>query len=106
MGRRDDDKLAVAETPGDGPIQQFLAAQARQHGLWLVGGTLPLRTADAARVRNSRLVFAPDGQLAARYDKMHLFALRQRARAIRRRRVCSKPAPSRWPCRRARCASA
>jgi len=74
MGRRDDDKLAVAEAPGDGPIQQFLAAQARQHGLWLVGGTLPLRTADAARVRNSSLVFAPDGQLAARYDKMHLFA--------------------------------
>jgi nitrilase len=74
MGRRDDDKLAIAEAPGDGPIQRFLAAQARQHGLWLVGGTLPLRTGDAKRVRNSSLVFAPDGTLAARYDKMHLFA--------------------------------
>ena len=74
MGRRDEDKLAIAEVPGDGPIQRFLAAQARTHGLWLVGGTLPLRTATAARARNSSLVFAPDGTQAARYDKMHLFA--------------------------------
>lgn len=74
MGHRDDDKLAVAEAPGDGPIQRFLSAQAQQHGLWLVGGTLPLRESGHARVRNSCLAFAPDGRLAARYDKMHLFA--------------------------------
>jgi nitrilase len=74
MGRRDDDKLGIAEAPGEGPIQRFLADQARQHGLWIVGGTLPLRTGSAARVTNSNLVFAPDGSLAARYDKMHLFA--------------------------------
>ncbi|HRH88894.1 MAG TPA: carbon-nitrogen hydrolase family protein [Rubrivivax sp.] len=74
MGHRDDDKLAVAEAEGDGPIQRFLAASARKHRLWLVGGTLPLRAPGAARVRNSSLAFAPDGALAARYDKMHLFA--------------------------------
>jgi len=74
MGRRDDDKLGIAEAPGEGPIQRFLSAQAQQHGLWIVGGTLPLRTASATRVNNSSLVFAPDGSLAARYDKMHLFA--------------------------------
>jgi nitrilase len=74
MGRRDDDKLAIAEAPGDGPIQRFLADQALQHGLWVVGGTLPLRGSGPNRVRNSSLVFAPDGALAARYDKMHLFA--------------------------------
>ena len=43
MGRRDGDKLAVAEAPGDGPIQRLLSDAAREHGLWLVGGTLPLR---------------------------------------------------------------
>ena len=74
LGRRDDDKLAIAEAPGDGPIQRFLAAQARQHGLWIVGGTLPLREPGHERVRNSCLVFGPDGVQAARYDKMHLFA--------------------------------
>jgi nitrilase len=74
MGRSDGDKLAHAEAPGQGPIQQALADMARRHRVWLVGGTLPMRTADAQRVRNSCLVFGPDGRAAARYDKMHLFA--------------------------------
>ncbi len=91
MGRRDSDKRDIAETPGEGPIQRFLAEQARQHRIWLIGGTLPLRlprakagaaqpgpAADAApdpqRVRNACCAYAPDGSLAARYDKLHLFA--------------------------------
>jgi nitrilase len=73
LGRRDTDKLLHAEAPGDGPIQRFLADTARRHGLWLVGGTLPIR-ADGGRVLNSNCVYAPDGTLAARYDKIHLFA--------------------------------
>ena len=44
MGQNERDKLAVAETPGDGPIQAMLAGAARAHGLWIIGGTLPLRT--------------------------------------------------------------
>jgi len=74
LGRRDTDKLAVAEAPGDGPIQRFLADTARRHALWLVGGTLPIKTADPAQALNGNCVFAPDGTLAARYDKIHLFA--------------------------------
>ncbi len=81
MGRSDRDKLDVAEpaialgsSVGGGPIQRALADAARRRGVWLIGGTLPLATGDAQRVRNSSLVFGPDGCLAARYDKMHLFA--------------------------------
>jgi predicted amidohydrolase len=74
IGRRDADKLDVAETPGDGPIQAFLADAARRHRLWIVGGTLPLRTEDPARATNTCTVWAPDGTQAARYDKVHLFA--------------------------------
>ena len=73
MGRRDRDKLAIAEAPGDGPIQRTLGEAAREHGVWLVGGTLPIRSADPDRVLNSNCVYAPDGALAARYDKIHLF---------------------------------
>ena len=73
MGLRDDDKLAIAEAPGQGPIQAFLAAEAKRHGLWLIGGTLPIQTAMPGRVRNACCVYAPDGRLAARYDKIHLF---------------------------------
>jgi nitrilase len=74
MARRDDDKLRIAEAPDDGPIQRHLADAARRHGLWVVGGTLPLRGSDASHALNSCLVYAPDGSRAARYDKIHLFA--------------------------------
>lgn len=73
MGLRDSDKLALREQPGDGPVQQFLASAARELGLWIVGGTLPLATGSPDRVHNSTLVFSPAGQCAARYDKIHLF---------------------------------
>ncbi len=74
MGGTDHDRLAIGEAAGDGPIQQFLAETARRHGVWLLGGTVPIRTTDGARVRNASCLFAPDGTLAARYDKIHLFA--------------------------------
>ena len=74
MGRRDTDKVALAEAPGDGPIQAFLATTARDCGIWLVGGTLPLRTEVPGQVRNRCCVFDPRGREAAHYDKIHLFA--------------------------------
>ncbi len=73
LGQRDRDKIAVAETYGAGPIQDFLARHARDLGIWIIGGTLPLRSDDPARVFNASLVFAPDGRCVARYDKVHLF---------------------------------
>jgi deaminated glutathione amidase len=74
MGQRDDDKLTIAEADGDGPLQAFLADTARRHGIWLIGGTLPIRAATADRVRNACCVYGPDGARVARYDKIHLFA--------------------------------
>lgn len=83
MGHADADKLAIGEPFGSGPLQQFLADSARELGLWLVGGTIPLAdpTANPAgshasrmeRVSNSSLVFSPNGACVARYNKIHLF---------------------------------
>lgn len=74
MGRRESDKLAAREREGDGPIQAFLAEQAARHGLWLVGGTIPLRAGDdERRVRAACLLFDDRGRQVARYDKVHLF---------------------------------
>ena len=73
MGRRDTDKVAVREQDGTGPIQDFLAEQARRHRIWLVGGTLPLKAPEQDRVMNSVLVYDPTGSRVARYDKIHLF---------------------------------
>ena len=73
MGHSDRDKLALAEAPGDGPIQRMLAEAALAHGVWVVGGTLPLRSEQADLVFNACCVYSPQGALSARYDKMHLF---------------------------------
>jgi predicted amidohydrolase len=73
MGWKDSDKLAVQETAGSGAVQDFLAASARELGLWIVGGTVPLCASDRQHVRNSSLVYAPSGECVARYDKIHLF---------------------------------
>lgn len=73
LGRREQDKLAAAEPDGSGPIQDFLADAAYRHGIHLVGGTIPLRGDDPQRVRAACLLYGPQGQRLARYDKMHLF---------------------------------
>ncbi len=77
MGARDTDKLALRETYGAGPMQDFLAHSARDLGLWIVGGTLPLACESPDHVRNTSLVYAPDGRCVARYDKIHLFRFEQ-----------------------------
>lgn len=68
------DKVKVREADGDGPQQAFLSRLARQHAIWLVGGTVPIASADPERVRSACVVYAPDGRRIARYDKIHLFA--------------------------------
>lgn len=73
QGKHETDKLAVKEQPGEGPIQDFLAQQARQHGIWICGGTLPMASDDEQRVYAATLVFDDQGQQVARFDKIHLF---------------------------------
>ena len=74
MGRRDTDKLEAAEPPGEGPIQRMLSRAASRHGVWLIGGTLPVTTGVPGRVLNRCCVFDPAGREVAHYDKIHLFA--------------------------------
>jgi predicted amidohydrolase len=74
MGARERDKLALAEADGQGPIQDFLAATARELKLWIVAGTVPLAVpGDADKVYAACLVYDAQGRRAARYDKIHLF---------------------------------
>ena len=73
MGHKDSDKVERAEAPGIGPIQECMANLAREHGVWLLGGTLPLHSDQPGKVLNTTLVFDDQGRQVARYDKMHLF---------------------------------
>ena len=73
IGRHEGDKVKVREPDGEGPIQSFLAAAARRHRVWIVGGTAPISCTDPGRIRSACLVFDDSGRRVARYDKMHLF---------------------------------
>lgn len=63
------------ELKRQGPLRQWLAQQAKELGLWLVGGTIPCadRVINPQRVRSACFVYNDHGLEVARYDKIHLF---------------------------------
>ncbi|MCC7006672.1 MAG: carbon-nitrogen hydrolase family protein [Ottowia sp.] len=79
MGKTEHDKVAIQETQGEpGPIQTMLADCAKAHRIWLIGGTIPLTIHPATqtshrKVRNTTLVYNPQGSVVGHYDKIHLF---------------------------------
>lgn len=74
MGMQESDKVAHAEQLDAGPIQEFMSRMAREHRIWLVGGTLPMIAPEANKVLNTMMVYNPDGEHVVRYDKIHLFS--------------------------------
>jgi predicted amidohydrolase len=48
-------------------------AWARELGIWLVAGSLAVRHPGEEKARNTSICFAPDGELVASYDKLHMF---------------------------------
>jgi predicted amidohydrolase len=73
MGVQETDKLEIAEPEGEGVIQSFLADQALQNQIWIVGGTIPISTDRNTHVNAACLVYSDQGEQVARYDKLHLF---------------------------------
>ncbi|ESZ87283.1 MAG: nitrilase [Blastomonas sp. CACIA14H2] len=59
---------------GEDNVLAEVRAAAAEHGLWVHLGSLAVRgDAPDAKWRNRAFVIAPDGGIAARYDKIHLF---------------------------------
>lgn len=67
-----DDKFRIAEQYGQGPIQEKISQLAKRFKLWVIAGTIPIKTA-GRKVRSTSIVFDNQGQQVARYDKIHLF---------------------------------
>ncbi len=58
----------------DDPTLAALRETATNHGIWLLIGSLGLKTGDAdGRFANRSLLVGPDGRIAGRYDKIHMF---------------------------------
>ena len=73
FGGGDKGLLEIAEQPGEGRIQTFLASLSKQYGIWLVAGTTPLKSAEQGKFTASSLMFDPNGRQVAEYQKIHLF---------------------------------
>jgi nitrilase len=73
MGLTEADKFAVAEEVGQGPISTALKAIAVENRLWVIAGGMPERAPEEGKVWNTLVGVAPDGRIAARYRKIHLF---------------------------------
>ncbi len=69
-------KRAAAEDVGPGargPIVTALAAAAKSHDVFVVGGGMPEKSGDRERPFNTSLLVSPGGEVVARYRKIHLF---------------------------------
>jgi len=73
MGMDEEAKLEIQEKAGEGRLQQFLSEAAKKYSVWLVGGTIPIATGDAHKIRAAAMIYNDQGKLVGRYDKTHLF---------------------------------
>lgn len=73
MGTSEMDKVKIAEDFGQGLLQDYLKEQAVSHNIWLVGGTIPIRSKEKGKVYSACLLINPQGEVVVRYDKIHLF---------------------------------
>lgn len=70
---RDHHRAVLHPEPED-PSLAALRAAAATHGIWLLVGSLGIKTEDAdGRFANRSFLIGPDGSIAARYDKIHMF---------------------------------
>ncbi len=77
IGAADADRVRAREDFGSGPVQDWLAATAQRHGIWVFAGSLPLTAEMPDKMRNASLAYNPAGECVARYDKVHLFGFKK-----------------------------
>lgn len=66
-------RMQIQEDFGHGPIQDFLAKTAKRLHMWIIGGTIQIKSDDPTRSYAACLVFNAQGDIVGRYDKLHLF---------------------------------
>jgi predicted amidohydrolase len=76
MSGVEEGKRALAESLDDeaaGPIVKAIGGAALRTGTYVVAGGMPERSGDRDRPYNTCAVFDPEGNVVARYRKVHLF---------------------------------
>src|SRR4029078_3019733 len=68
-----DDRVPASARPTPGPYTDAFADVARRNDAWILAGSVAEASDDEARPYNTSPLIAPDGSIAARYRKIHLF---------------------------------
>lgn len=73
MAMHESENIDFAEAFGTGPIQETMRQCAIDHKLWIVAGSIPLKSEDSEKASAASLMFNDKGEIVARYNKIHLF---------------------------------
>jgi deaminated glutathione amidase len=73
LGKNPQDKLQYQEEFGEGLIQELLSNTAKENNVWLVAGTIPIKSPDPQKPYASSLLFDNQGNCRLKYNKIHLF---------------------------------
>lgn len=73
MAMHESENIDVAEEQGDGYIQNIIKQCAIDNKVWIVAGSVPLKSTDSEKASAASLMFNDKGEIVARYNKIHLF---------------------------------
>ena len=73
MAKEDSIYLEIKEELGHGRIQDFISKEAKKNDLWIVAGTIPIKTSIKDKVYSTCIVFNNLGEQVTSYNKVHLF---------------------------------
>jgi predicted amidohydrolase len=66
------EKLASSPAPDDHPVLPLFGGLAKELGVWIMAGSVSVRL-PGVKIANRSLLFDAKGDIAAMYDKIHLF---------------------------------
>ena len=65
--------LGIKEQLGSGRIQDYISNEARKYNIWIIAGTIPIKSKVEGKVYSCCIVFNNKGGIVSSYNKVHLF---------------------------------
>ena len=73
MGHPKEILSSVMEDEETGPIQSFVSSIAKEHKIWIIAGSIPIRDPQIGKALSRSVAFNENGEVEGYYDKVHLF---------------------------------
>ena len=73
MAEKDNMYLDIKEKLGIGRIQDYISKEAQKNDIWIIAGTIPIKSRKKNKVYATCIVFNNNGKIVSSYSKIHLF---------------------------------